>query len=67
MTDVVVLRCCHCGLPWAKVQAGVLIIESKHHGDKHVNVIPLADLLRMCHNEPDSRTDNLRTMGMGTA
>lgn len=46
MAEAVVLRCAYCGLPWAKVQNGVLIVESHHHSDKHVNVIPLADLVR---------------------
>ena len=47
MTETVVLRCGVCGLPWAKVQNGVLIVESHHHSDKHTNVMPLDELKRM--------------------
>ena len=47
MAEAVVLRCVYCGLPWAKVQNGVLVVESHHHSDKHVNVIPLDELKRM--------------------
>ena len=62
MADPVVLRCAYCGLPWAKVQNGVLIVESHHHSDKHVNVIPLDDLQRVYeeaqrHPEPAKRRD----------
>jgi hypothetical protein len=41
------LRCSKCGLPYARVQNGVLIIESKHRGETHVNVIALADLAEL--------------------
>jgi hypothetical protein len=47
VAEAVVLRCAYCGLPWAKVQNGVLIVESHHHSDKHVNVIPLDELKRV--------------------
>jgi hypothetical protein len=47
MPEIVVLRCGTCGLPWAKVQNGTLIVESHHHSDKHVNVMPLAELQRL--------------------
>lgn len=43
----VVLRCGQCGLPWAKISNGVLVVESRHHGDRHVNVIALEALLRL--------------------
>lgn len=41
------LRCSKCGLPFARVQNGVLIIESKHRGETHVNVIAVADLAEL--------------------
>jgi hypothetical protein len=41
------LRCSKCGLPFARVQNGVLIVESKHRGETHVNVIPLAHLIEL--------------------
>ena len=46
MVGDVVLRCGQCGLPWAKISNGVLVVESRHHGDRHVNVIALEELLR---------------------
>ena len=42
-----ILRCSECGLPWGRVENGVLIVESRHHGETHVNVIPVADLARL--------------------
>lgn len=53
------LRCSKCGLPFARVQNGVLIIESKHRGETHVNVIAVADLAELAgivrhDNESDS-------------
>jgi len=41
---VVVLYCTTCGLPWARIENGVLIVESRHHGERHVNVMPIMDL-----------------------
>ena len=46
MRDVV-LRCGQCGLPWAKISNGVLVVESRHHGDRHVNVISQEELARI--------------------
>jgi len=46
MSDVV-LRCGQCGLPWAKICNGVLVVESRHHGDRHVNVIALDEIARL--------------------
>lgn len=43
----VVLRCGQCGLPWAKICNGVLVVESRHHGDRHVNVITLDEVKRL--------------------
>ncbi|OQA21110.1 MAG: hypothetical protein BWY63_01371 [Chloroflexi bacterium ADurb.Bin360] len=39
-----ILRCTVCGLPWARIENGVLIVESRHHGERHVNVIPVTAL-----------------------
>lgn len=40
------LRCTACGLPWARIENGVLIVVSNHHGEKHENVIALAELIQ---------------------
>jgi hypothetical protein len=42
----VTLRCATCELPFARVQNGVLIVESRHHGQIHVNTIPIAALMQ---------------------
>lgn len=41
------LPCSICRLPFARIENGVLIIESRHHGDKHTNVISLKTLLEL--------------------
>ena len=43
LSNVVVSRCgCQgCNLPYASIQNGVVVVESKHHGDTHKNHIPL--------------------------
>ena len=51
MTDVVDLRCTcgACRLPWARIKNGCLVVESKHHGERHVNQIALPELIaEMC-------------------
>ena len=44
------IRCDHDGLKMAEVQNGHLILRTKHHGETHVKVVPLAELagLRGC-------------------
>ena len=49
------LRCATCELPYARLQNGVLIIESRHHGQIHVNTIPIAVLLQQ--NQPAEKPD----------
>ena len=44
---VVVLRCAECGLPFGRVQNGVLIVESRHHGETHTNAIAVQRLQRL--------------------
>lgn len=38
------LPCDKCRLPYARVQNGCLVIESRHHGEIHTNAIPLAQV-----------------------
>lgn len=42
-----VLRCSTCNLPFAKMENGVLIVESAHRGQKHVNVVAISELVRL--------------------
>ena len=42
-----VLLRCQCGLPYARLENGCIIIESRHHGETHQNVMPLATLVEM--------------------
>lgn len=43
----VVLRCGVCGLPWARLEDGTLVVESRHGGEVHVNRISVAALSAM--------------------
>ena len=37
--------CCdHDGLKMAEVQDGHLVLRTKHHGETHVKIVPLAEL-----------------------
>lgn len=51
----IVLRCA-CGLPYARIVNGVLIVTSRHHGETHQNVIALADLLRQAMSQQTTKT-----------
>jgi len=33
-----------CHFPFARIQNGVLVIESRHHGESHVNVITMEEV-----------------------
>jgi hypothetical protein len=48
--DELVLRCAICRLPFAKLRNGVLIVESRHHGAVHVNVIAVHELARLARD-----------------
>ena len=39
------IRCEHDGLKMAEVKAGCLILRQKHHGETHVQVVPLTELV----------------------
>ena len=58
MTEKVIvsepLRCAQCGLPFARLQGGTLIIESKHRGRVHVNVIAVSELAKMVEDDHQS-------------
>ncbi len=53
-------QCSCCKLPFARIQNGVLIIESRHHGEKHTNVISLADLIQLIYGVDASDKQNSR-------
>lgn len=55
MIERKVLRCGVCGLPFATIQNGVLMVESKHNGDKHTNVITLAELEKLLREYKESQ------------
>ena len=40
-----IFRCHKCNLPFARLQNGSIVIESRHHGEKHVNSISVWDLV----------------------
>lgn len=46
MSDCIILKC-KCGLPYAHLQNGQLVIQSKHYGTCHVNRISLAKLVEI--------------------
>ena len=39
------IRCEHDGLKMAEVKAGCLILRQRHHGEMHVQVVPLRELI----------------------
>jgi len=49
---VIILRCSKCNLPFAKIQNSCIIIESSHHGEKHINAVAIDELVRMCGLQP---------------
>jgi hypothetical protein len=49
-----VLTCTVCGLPWARIQDGQIIVISRHHGEQHTNSTPLC----VTPNEDATHGDN---------
>jgi len=53
MQEIAPLPCSRCGLPTGRIENGVLIIESRHHGQTHRNVYALDLLRRMIEQQAD--------------
>jgi len=49
------LRCPDCGLPFARVQDGVLVIETQHYGKRHTNVLRLEDVVQLLQERERQR------------
>ena len=45
LSKTVAIRCEHDGLKMAEVKAGCLILRQKHHGEAHVQIVPLRELI----------------------
>lgn len=40
------IRCSQCSVIAAEIKGDALIIQARHHGEKHITVIPLDKLIR---------------------
>lgn len=49
----ITLRCTCCNLPWARIENGVLVVRSRHHGEPHENFIALEELSRLWREHID--------------
>ena len=45
-TRTIAIRCEHDGLKMAEVKADHLILRARHHGETHIQIIPLRALLQ---------------------
>ena len=52
-----VIRCEHDGLKMAEVKAGCLILRQRHHGETHIQIVPLQELLSSTEDEMPTRTN----------
>jgi len=41
------LMCSCCNLPFAYLRNGVLVVQSRHHGQSHQNVVAVSELSRI--------------------
>ena len=53
-SKTVAIRCEHDGLKMAEVKAGCLILRQRHHGEMHVQIVPLGELVEYDGKETDS-------------
>lgn len=47
MAEPLILRCECCGLPFARLVNGAIIVESRHHGERHQNVVAVDELVKL--------------------
>ena len=66
MADDIILRCAICNLPWARIRNGVLIVESRHHGAVHMNVIAVSELEKVQRAEAPAWLGEVETKGVGS-
>lgn len=59
MVSAITLRCATCGLPFAVVQDGAIVVRSKHHGEQHVNAVAIGRLIEVCQEDTRAK-DNSR-------
>lgn len=45
------LTCSSCGRPFARIENGALVIESRHSGETHTNTIAITELNRLWHGD----------------
>ncbi len=57
---IVTLRCKCCGLPFARIVNGALIIESRHHGEKHENSVSIEEITLERESVGTAETAKLR-------
>jgi len=49
------IRCGKCNTTLATVQNACLVIVQRHHGERHINVIPLADIVKLAAEQQPAR------------
>ncbi len=40
------IRCDHDGLKMAEIKDGHLILRAKHHGETHIKIVPLGEVVK---------------------
>jgi hypothetical protein len=40
--------CSQCGCKCAEIRGGCLVIAQRHHGERHVSVVPISDVVQWC-------------------
>lgn len=61
--EPVVLRCGCCGLPWARLENGALVVESRHSGQVHVNRLSVEALAALVAGNGATGATNGETWG----
>ena len=46
-----IVRCNECNTILFKIQNSCIIMVSRHHGQQHINVIPITDLVKLLERE----------------
>ena len=49
MRDGEIIKCDKCDLPAARIVGGLLVIECRHHGEKHRTVIQVGELVTIAN------------------
>lgn len=62
-----IIKCDKCDLPVARMVSGVLVVEARHHGEKHITFIEVGELVMIANRQRAEMRDRLSVLEVVTS